>query len=119
MGAPMATRTVSLRERSGPGGALNRATIPRIVRLLALAHRWHRLIDSGEIRDQAAIARASGLTRARVTQIMNLRWLPPHQQVMLVHSDSGRDAESGARFPLLTSVLWYDNGQAQTRRPCP
>jgi len=54
--------------------------IPRSLRLLALAHRWHRLIDTGEIKDQAEIARLMGLSRARVTQIMDLRWLPPEVQ---------------------------------------
>ena len=53
------------------------AEIPRIVRLLALAHRWHRLIDVGKVKDQAEIARETGLTRARVTQIMGMVNLNP------------------------------------------
>jgi len=63
--------------------------IPRSLRLLALAHRWHRLIDNGEIKDQAEIARLMGLSRARVTQIMDLRWSPPEVEEGVV-SERGR-----------------------------
>lgn len=79
--------------------------IPRHVRLLALAHRWHRLIDSGEIRDQAAIARATGLTRARVTQIMSLRWIHPLSQQRLVVRTS--DAPSAAPPPPHSLITPY------------
>ena len=65
------------------------AEIPRSLRLLALAHRWHRLIDTGEIKDQAEIARLMGLSRARVTQIMDLRWLPPEVQEEMLLKRSG------------------------------
>ncbi len=71
---------VSLKTIEPVQGAAQSEEIPRIVRLLALAHRWHRLIDEGEVESQAEIARRTGLTRARVTQIMDLRWLPPHLQ---------------------------------------
>lgn len=67
--------------------------VPRITRLLALAHRWHRLIDAGEIRDQAEIARRTGLTRARVTQIMELRWLPPQIQAEAANGLLAPDSE--------------------------
>jgi len=55
----------------GPGGASREA------RLLALAYRWQRLIDQGTIENQAEIARRMGLTRARVSQIMEMQWLCP------------------------------------------
>ena len=51
--------------------------LPRLTRLLALAHRWERLISEGVVSDRAEIARAMGLTRPRVTQIMNLLLLAP------------------------------------------
>ena len=53
---------------------------PKITQLLALAIHWHNLIEKGEIRDYAQIARRTGLTRARVTQIMNLTLLAPRIQ---------------------------------------
>ena len=73
------------------------AEVPRIVRLLALAHRWHRLIDEGKVKDQADIARQTGLTRARVTQIMELRWLCPALQDQVVAGTAELPAERAWR----------------------
>jgi hypothetical protein len=36
-----------------------------------LAIEWQRQLDAGEVETRAAIARREGLTRARVTQVMN------------------------------------------------
>jgi hypothetical protein len=49
---------------------------PRIACLLALAHRFDELVRSGAVRD-AELARLGHVTRARVTQIMNLLNLQP------------------------------------------
>lgn len=68
--------------------------IPRISRLVALAHRFDRLIKAGEITDQAEIARLGHVSRARVTQIMNLLLLAPDIQeeiLFLPRTRSGRD----------------------------
>jgi len=54
--------------------------IPRVARLLALAHRIDGMIRSGELRDLAHAARLCGLTRARVTQVCNLLLLCPEIQ---------------------------------------
>jgi hypothetical protein len=54
--------------------------LPRLTRLLALAHRWNRLIEEGVVADRAEIARTMGLSRARVTQIMDLMYLAPEIQ---------------------------------------
>jgi hypothetical protein len=53
---------------------------PRAARLLALAHYIEERIRAGEIEDLAAVARATGLTRARITQVMNLGLLAPEVQ---------------------------------------
>lgn len=66
--------------RAEPEPTPEREEIPRIVRLLALAHRWHRQLDEGVYESQAEIAVAVGLTRARVTQIISLQYLAPHLQ---------------------------------------
>ncbi len=58
--------------------------VPRISRLMALALRLERLLESGEVRDQAEIARLGHVTRARVTQIMNLLHLAPDIQEALL-----------------------------------
>lgn len=48
--------------------------------LLALAHRFERLIQTGVATDYADLARLGHVTRARVTQIMNLLSLAPDIQ---------------------------------------
>ena len=47
-------------------------SIPRIVRLMALAIKFQDMVDRSEIRDYAEIARLGYVTRARLTQVMNL-----------------------------------------------
>ena len=54
--------------------------IPRISRLMALALRFEQLLASGEVRDFAELASLGQVTRARLTQIMNLRLLAPSIQ---------------------------------------
>ncbi len=54
--------------------------VPRVTRLMALAIHFDGLIRKGIIRDYADLARLGGVTRARVTQIMNLLNLAPEIQ---------------------------------------
>jgi hypothetical protein len=68
--------------------------VPRISRLMALAIRFDDLLARGELRDYAEIARLGHVTRARVTQIMNLLNLAPDIQEELLHlprTEYGRD----------------------------
>jgi len=57
---------------------------------LALAHVIQRAIDRDEIRDQAEAARKLGVTRARITQILDLTLLAPDLQERLLFSMSTR-----------------------------
>ncbi len=54
--------------------------IPRISRYMALAIHFEALIRQGIVTDYADLARLGHVTRARVTQIMNLRLLAPEIQ---------------------------------------
>jgi hypothetical protein len=54
--------------------------IPRITRLMALAIKFQGMLDCGAVRDYADLARLGYVTRARVTQIMNLLLLAPDIQ---------------------------------------
>ena len=68
--------------------------VPRVVKLLALAHRVDAMIRVGELKDLADAARTLGLTRARVTQVMNLLLLAPEIQEAILDLPaviSGRD----------------------------
>lgn len=69
-------------------------SVPRISRLMALALRMDALVCSGEVADYAEIARLGHITRARVTQIMNLLHLAPDIQeelLFLPRGSGGRD----------------------------
>ena len=57
----------------------------RAAQMLALAHEFQRLIDEGEGADRATLAEQVGITRARLTQIMDLLLLAPDiQEAVLV-----------------------------------
>jgi hypothetical protein len=84
-----------------------REEIPRVIRLLALSHRWHRLIDEGTIKDQAEIARRTGLTAARTSQILGLRWLCPVVQERMVGAEGTVGAEKKWRA-IAARVEWND-----------
>jgi len=54
--------------------------VPRVARLMALAMRFEELVRKGLVKDQAEIATLGHVSRARVTQIMNLLHLAPDIQ---------------------------------------
>ncbi len=69
--------------------------IPRVARLLALAHKIYAMIHAGDLCDLADAARACNLTRARMTQIVNLLLLAPEIQETILDlplTTKGRDS---------------------------
>ncbi|TWU04169.1 hypothetical protein CA54_60510 [Symmachiella macrocystis] len=69
--------------------------IPRIAKLMALAIRFDQLICDGVVTDQAELAWQGHVSRARVTQIMNLLNLATDIQEALLFLpavEQGRDA---------------------------
>ncbi len=68
--------------------------VPRISRLMALAIEMDRLVREGHVHDYAELARVGHVSRARVTQIMNLNFLAPDIQediLFLPRVERGRD----------------------------
>ena len=68
--------------------------IPRVSRLMALAIKFDSLVRGGEVRDYADLARLGYVTRARITQIMNILNLAPDIQeeiLFLPRTVKGRD----------------------------
>src|SRR5206468_1851564 len=62
-------------KRLAPGPqppAVPAGRVPRVARLLALAHRFEGLLRQGAVKDYAELARLGHVTRARITQLMNL-----------------------------------------------
>ena len=54
--------------------------IPRVAKLMALAIKFDQMIRDGVVADQAELARLGHVSRARMTQIMNLLNLAPDIQ---------------------------------------
>ena len=68
--------------------------VPRVARLLALAVRMEGLIRAGGIADYSSVAQLGHVSRARITQMMNLLALSPLLQEELLFLSSverGRD----------------------------
>ena len=81
-------------ERPKPKHDAPAGRIPRISRLMALAIHMQRLIAEGVVRDFAELARLGHVSRARITQIMNLNLLAPDIQeeiLFLPRVECGRD----------------------------
>jgi hypothetical protein len=69
--------------------------VPRITKLMALAIKFDQMIRDGVVKDQADLARLGLVTRARVTQILNLLNLAgPIQERLLALSPicEGKDS---------------------------
>ncbi len=64
--------------------------VPRVARLMALALRFDGLLQAGLVRDQADLARLGRVTRARISQILNLVHLAPDLQEEILFLSGGR-----------------------------
>jgi hypothetical protein len=69
-------------KRLQAGGAAGSAPerVPRVARLLALAHKFQAMLDSGEVDSMAQLAKLGRVSRARITQIMDVLLLAPDIQ---------------------------------------
>jgi hypothetical protein len=67
--------------------------VPRVSRLLALAIHFDGLITQGAVRDYADLARLGSVSRARISQIMDLLNLAPsiQEEILLMPRTTGRD----------------------------
>ena len=87
---------IELREGAAPPPPPPPARVPaRIARLVAVAHRVESLVRNGEVADYADVAQAAGITRARVSQLINLLLLAPdiqEQLLFMVRPARGCDA---------------------------
>ena len=66
--------------------------LPRIPRLMALAIQIEERIERRELHDYAEVARVGYVTRARMTQIMNLLHLAPDIQEAILFPGDDLDA---------------------------
>ena len=109
-----------LRRRGMDGGAsqpsMSARRTPRLARLMALAIRLEQLLRDGVVSSQAELAHLGHVTRARLTQIMNLRQLAPDIQeeiLFLAPSEQGRETITERQVrPLLRTLLWGEQRRA-------
>ena len=75
--------------------ALLPGRVPRVARLMALALRLEELVRSGQVASYSELASLGHVTRARISQILNLIHLAPDIQEALLFLPAtrrGRDA---------------------------
>ena len=128
-----ATYKVRFGEGNGDGGGngivVPSGKIPRVTRLLGLAHRIEGLIRTGEMKDWAEAARLIGVTRARMTQIANLLLLAPGIQEIILNLLPVVEGRDYVKEHNLRSVVvqpeWgcqrsaWDSLQAHAKLPLP
>ena len=94
---------------AGKGAAVPE-TVPRIARLLALAHKFQGMLDRGEVESMADLARLGQVSRARITQIMDLLMLAPGIQEELLMGT--RAFPLRLMLPVVRDVSWADQRSA-------
>jgi len=90
---------------------VNTGKLPRITRLMALAIKFEGLIRDGVVSDYADLARLGFVTRARMTQIMNLLNLAPdiqEEMLFLPKTMTGRDPVSERNMRRVTAIVRWD-----------
>jgi hypothetical protein len=84
--------------------------VPKLSRLMALAIRLGDLVASAQVRDYADLARLGHVSRARVTQIMNLLNLAPDVQEQILFlplTAGGHDAVKEWQVrPIAAQPVW-------------
>jgi hypothetical protein len=103
------------RKREADGSETPRGRVPRVAKLMALAIRFDQLIRDGVVADQAELARIGHVSRARLTQIMNLLSLAPDIQedlLMLPTLEFGRNTFTEKHLRTIVGVLdWKSQRQ--------
>ncbi len=87
--------------------------VPRIARLLALAHKFQGMLDRGEVKSMTELARLGRVSRARVTQIMDLLMLAPEIQERVLLG--AVDVPLKDLIPVVREPLWASQ-RAPSRR---
>lgn len=99
------------KQAASPNPSVGRdGKLSRVTRLMALAVKFQGMVVRREVRDYADLARLGHVTRARITQIMNLLNLAPDIQeaiLLLPPTTSGRDPISERGVRKLTAIVHW------------
>lgn len=125
MSTPITLKAKLPLRRTGPRGrhelgpevgaipGLDRPRVPRVARLMALAIHLDGLIRSGAIKDQAEVARVGKVSRARVTQILNLNNLSPDIQEAILYLERPTEGRAGIILADLQPIAAIPNWNQQ------
>lgn len=105
--------------RAGPPPAPPVGRVPRAARLMALAIKLDGLVAQGAVASQAELAEIGLVTRARVTQIMNLLSLAPDIQEELLFLPwviEGRDPVTERDLRPIAAEIDWGRQRAMWRR---
>lgn len=94
--------------KRAPEPPMKEGNIPRITRLMALAYKFQELVERGDVKDYADLARLGHVTRARMSQIMNLLNLAPDIQeeiLFLPRTVKGCDPIGERNIRPITKIL--------------
>lgn len=86
-----------------------RSPVDPKARQLALAYHIDALIASGEMNDIAHVARVAGVSRARISQVLDIALLEPRIQEAILAGSCGLGAHSIRR--LAGNQNWEEQGQ--------
>ena len=101
-----------IQEGPNPAHVTSRGRLPRVTRWMALAIRFQQLLQQGEIANYAELARLGHVSRARITQIMNLLLLAPDIQEELLFLPRIKQGRDPITLKMLVSIalepLWEE-----------
>jgi hypothetical protein len=91
------------------------SAVPRLARLMALALRFENLIREGRVADYSDLACLGHVSRARLSQIMNLLLLAPDIQEAILFLVPRRRGRDPIRLARLQSIALTWNWAKQRR----
>ncbi len=107
---------LSRRTRLGHVTSAPASRVPRLARLMALAIRFEELLRAGEVRDYAELARLGHVTRARITQIANLRLLAPDIQEQILFLPAVQRGRDPIHLALVQPIALEPDWRRQRQR---
>ncbi len=113
-------QTVTYEFRKSEPASVPVGRVPRVTRLLALAHRFDAMIRSGELRNWGEAARLAGVTRARMTQITRLLLLAPKIQEDILNLSNvtrGQDPITERALRVVVAHVDWQNQEALLGSP--
>ena len=112
-------RPVAAQPAPKPVPAPPKGRVPRITRLMALAIKFDGYLRDGLVRDYAELARLGHVSRARITQIMDLNLLAPDIQKAILdlpRTVKGRDPIREQHVRVIASEVSWDRQRENWRR---